>query len=135
MTDPIADMFVRIKNALNMKNESVDVPHSKIKEGIVRLLAEEGYIARFDVMSKMNKKFIRIGIKYKKGKNRSQQKGVISYLTRVSKPGRRVYKDYLSIPKIQGGFGTAIISTSKGLLTDARARAEKMGGEVIAYVG
>jgi len=135
MTDPIADMFVRIKNALNMKSETVDVPHSKIKEAIARVLAEEGYISKFDVMAKMNKKFIRIGIKYKKSKNRNQQKGVISYLTRISRPGKRVYKDYLSIPKIQGGFGTAIISTSKGILTDARARAEKIGGEIIAYVG
>jgi len=130
MTDPIADMFLRIKNALRIKAETVDIPYSSIKEGIAKILTSEGYIQKAGVMSRMNKKFIRLALKYRKNK-----KGVISYLTRISKPGRRVYKDVASLPRVESGFGTAIISTPKGLKTDSEARAEKVGGEILAYVG
>ncbi len=130
MTDPIADMFVRMKNALRIKADTVDIPHSSIKEGMARILTSEGYIKKTDVLSRMNKKFIRLTLKYRKNKQ-----GVISYLTRISKPGRRVYKDVTSLPRVESGFGTAIISTSKGLKTDSEARTEKIGGEILAYVG
>jgi len=130
MTDPIADMFLRIKNALRIKADTVDIPYSSIKEGIAKILTSEGYIQKAGVMSRMNKKFIRLALKYRKNK-----KGVISYLTRISKPGRRVYKDVASLPRVESGFGTAIISTPKGLKTDSEARAEKVGGEILAYVG
>ncbi len=130
MTDPIADMFVRMKNALRIKADTVDIPHSSIKEGISKILTSEGYIKKTDVLSRMNKRFIRLTLKYRKNKQ-----GVISYLTRISKPGRRVYKDVASLPRVESGFGTAIISTPKGLKTDSEARAEKVGGEILAYVG
>ena len=130
MTDPIADMFVRMKNALRIKADTVDIPHSSIKEGISKILTSEGYIKKTDVLSRMNKRFIRLTLKYRKNKQ-----GVISYLTRNSKPGRRVYKDVASLPRVESGFGTAIISTPKGLKTDSEARAEKVGGEILAYVG
>jgi len=130
MTDPIADMFVRMKNALRIKADTVDIPHSSIKEGISKILTSEGYIKKTDVLSRMNKRFIRLTLKYRKNKQ-----GVISYLTRISKPGRRVYKDVASLPRVESGFGTAINSTPKGLKTDSEARAEKVGGEILAYVG
>ena len=129
MTDPISDMLSRIKNALNARMESVDVPHSNIKEGIAQILVSEGYVGRFDVMKRMDKKFLRIALKYTEAK-----KGVISGMKRVSKPGRRIYSDAYSLPRIHAGFGTAIISTSRGILTDEDARSQKLGGEVICYI-
>ena len=129
MTDPIADMFSRIKNALNARQETVDIPHSKIKEEIARILASEGYVEKFDVLKRMEKKFLRVTLKYDQNK-----KGIISGLKRVSKPGRRSYVDAHSLPRVQAGFGTAIISSSRGVMTDEEARAQKLGGEIICYV-
>ncbi len=129
MTDPITDMLSRIKNALNARAETFDLPHSKIKEGLAKIMLSQGYIENFDTLKRMDKKFLRIRLKY-----RSNKKGVISGMRRVSKPGRRVYSDAYSLPRIQGGFGTAVISTSQGLMTDQEARSKKIGGEVICYI-
>lgn len=129
MTDPIADMFSRIKNALNTTAETVDMPHSKIKEEIAKVLVGEGYFAKLDVLKRMNKKFLRLKLKYAGNK-----KSVIVGLRRVSRPGRRIYADARSLPRVQAGFGTAIISTSRGVMTDEVARSKKIGGEVICYV-
>ena len=129
MTDPITDMLNRIRNSLNVRAEIVDMPHSKIKEGIARILAAEGYIRKFEKLKRMNKGFLRIALKY--GVNKEK---VIAGMRRVSKPGRRVYADARSLPRVQAGFGTAVISTSRGLLTDGEARKKKIGGEVVCYI-
>lgn len=129
MFDPIADMLSRIKNSINARQGSVDIPHSKIKVGIAKILVAEGYIARADVHKRMNKQFIRLILKYQKNR-----RGLIAGLKRVSKCGCRVYRDARSIPRVHGGFGTVILSTSKGLMTDEQARGAKMGGEVLCYI-
>ncbi|MBU0502132.1 MAG: 30S ribosomal protein S8, partial [Candidatus Margulisbacteria bacterium] len=104
MTDPIADMLLRIRNAQMIAGETVDIPHSKLKEEIAKVFVAEGYVAKSEVLKKMEKKFLRLTFK----------KGLKSCLKRISKPGRRVYKDSRSMPQVQRGFGSAIVSTSKG---------------------
>lgn len=127
--DSIADMLVRMENALRVRRETVDIPHSKIKEGIVRILLAEGYISKYDTFARLGKKYLRVGLKYTGAK-----KGVIEKMGRVSKPSRRIYVGVRSIPRVQAGYGTAILSTSKGLMTDAEAREKKLGGEVLLWV-
>ncbi len=129
MIDPIADMLSGIKNSQNVKSETVDIPYSKIKEEIVKIFVSEGYIQKYDELKRMNKKFLRLALKYDQNK-----KGAISGMKRVSKPGRRIYVDSLTLPRVQGGFGTAIISTSKGIVTEESARTQELGGEVICYI-
>ena len=129
MTDPIADMFNRIRNALNARHETVGIPYSKMKEKIAGILVIEGYVGKYDTLKRMNKSFLRIALKY-----RQDKKGVITGLKRVSKPGRRIYSDARSIPRVRAGFGTAIISTSRGVMTDEAARSQKLGGEVICHI-
>lgn len=129
MTDPIADMLSRIKNALNAREEVVDIGHSRLKENLAKIMVAEGYLGKMDIMKRMEKKFIRVTLKYRQNK-----KSVIDGLKRVSKPGKRDYVSVYAIPKVQAGFGTAIISTSKGLMTGQDARAKKLGGEVICYI-
>jgi small subunit ribosomal protein S8 len=129
MNDPIADMLSRIKNGLNARMEAIDIPHSKIKESIAKILVDEGYVGKVDPMQRMSKKFLRLTLKY-----RQDKKGVIMGVRRISKSGRRKYVDTSSLPKVQSGFGTAIISTSKGVMTDQEARAQKIGGEVLCYI-
>ncbi|OGC23247.1 30S ribosomal protein S8 [candidate division WOR-1 bacterium RIFOXYB2_FULL_42_35] len=129
MTDPIADMLSRIKNGLNTRAEIVDVPHSNIKEKLAQIIKSEGYLAKAETLSKMGKKYLRLRLKYGAAKQ-----SVIENLKRVSKPGRRVYCDVKSIPRVQGGFGVVIISTSRGIMTGASARSQKLGGEILCYV-
>jgi small subunit ribosomal protein S8 len=129
MTDPIADMFSRMKSGMGIGRDAVDMPHSRIKEAIAAILLNEGYINKFDVLTRMNKKYLRIALKYRKNK-----KSVIVDIKRISRPGCRVYKDQRSLPRVQSGFGVSIVSTSKGLMTDEEARAAKLGGEVICKV-
>ena len=128
MTDPIADMLTRIRNAVQAKHETVDVPASKIKLEIARILKEEGFIESYEVSGDL-KKTITITLKY--GKHNEK---VISGIKRISKPGLRVYADVDSIPRVLNGLGIAILSTSEGVITDKQARQKKVGGEVIAYV-
>lgn len=127
--DSIADMLVRINNALRIREEAVEIPYSKMKEGIGRILQEEGYVARSEIVTRVSRKYLRINLKYNAAK-----RGVISSLEKVSTPGRRIYVGVDAIPKVHSGFGTAILSTPRGLLTDEKARAGKVGGEVICYV-
>ncbi|MFH1542190.1 MAG: 30S ribosomal protein S8 [bacterium] len=129
MTDPIADMFSRIKTALNVKAESIDMPHSKMKESIAQILASEGYIGAVDVLNRVEKKVLRLTFKYTPAK-----KSVINDLKRISKSGCRVYAESSKLPRVQSGYGLALISTSRGIMTDEKARAEKVGGEVVGYV-
>jgi small subunit ribosomal protein S8 len=128
--DPIADMLTRIRNANTAKHDTVDVPASKMKIAIANILVDEGYIAKYDLVEDGNFKTIRITLKYGKDKNEK----IISGLKRISKPGLRVYASKEELPKVLGGLGVAIISTNKGVITDKEARAQGVGGEVLAFV-
>ena len=129
ITDPIADMLTRIRNAGNARHASVDVPASKMKKAIAQILLDEGYIKSFEVVEDGTQGIIRIQLKYLAGKEK-----VISGLRRVSKPGLRVYAGADELPRVLKGLGIAIISTSKGVMTDKKARANHVGGEVLAFV-
>ena len=129
MTDPIADMLSRVRNASNAFHESVSMPSSKIKANIAEILKEEGYIADYTVNDAKVGKTLDIELKYGPSRERS-----ISGLRRVSKPGLRVYAKSTALPKVLGGLGIAILSTSSGLLTDRQAAKKGVGGEVLAYV-
>lgn len=129
MTDPIADMLTRIRNVNTAGHSTVDVPASKMKKAIAEILLGEGYIKGFDVIENEYQGIIRIQMKYATGKER-----VISGIKRISKPGLKVYAKADQVPRVLGGLGTAIISTSKGLITDKEARKYGVGGEVICYV-
>jgi small subunit ribosomal protein S8 len=129
MTDPIADMLTRIRNAYAAKHQKVDVPISKIKLEIARILKEEGYINNYKVIGDGARRNIRVYLRYGP---RGEQ--VVSKLERVSKPGCRVYVNSTHIPKVLAGMGVNIISTSRGLMTDKRARREKVGGEILCRV-
>ncbi|ENY54115.1 30S ribosomal protein S8 [Metamycoplasma alkalescens] len=132
ITDPIADMFVRIKNAISRKYLEVVIPHSKKKEKILEIFAKEGYINTFEIIvTKKGFKEIKISLKYK-GMN--QNLSAITDIKKVSKPGLKVYSAADKLPRVLSGYGTAIISTSKGLLTDKEARKASLGGEVIAFI-
>ena len=130
MSDPIADMLTRIRNANTAKHDTVDVPASKIKEAIAQILLKEGYIKSYDIVEDGRFKTIKITLKYGADKNEK----IISGLKRISKPGLRVYADVENMPRVLGGLGVAIISTNKGVLTDKEARAMNVGGEVLAFV-
>ena len=128
ITDPVADMLTRIRNANTAKHESVDVPASNLKKAIAQILLDEGYIKSFEVVEDGTQGIIRIQLKYLAGKEK-----VISGLRRVSKPGLRVYAGADELPRVLKGLGIAIISTSKGVMTDKKARAIHVGGEVLAF--
>ena len=129
ITDPIADMLTRIRNANSAKHDSVDVPASNMKKAIAEILLEEGYIKSYQIVDDGTQGIIRIALKYNAGKEK-----VIQGLRRVSKPGLRVYAGADELPKVLKGLGIAIISTSKGIMTDKKARAAHVGGEVLAFV-
>jgi len=130
MTDPIADMLTRIRNALTAKHETVEVPASKIKVAIAEILLKEGYIKGFEIVEGAVQNTILITLKYAPEKNQK----VVTGLKRVSTPGLRVYAGVDNLPKVLGGMGIAILSTSKGILTDKEAKAQHIGGEVLAYI-
>ena len=130
MSDPIADMLTRIRNANTAKHDTVDVPASKMKTAIAEILYNEGYIAKYDIVEDGNFKTIHITLKYGADKNEK----VISGLERISKPGLRFYVNSEEIPKVLGGLGVAIISTNKGVITDKDARKLGVGGEVLCFV-
>ena len=129
ITDPIADMLTRIRNASNAKHDTVDVPASNMKKSIAQILLDEGYIKSFQIIDDGTQGTIRITLKYVGGKEKA-----ISGLRRVSKPGLRVYAGADELPRVLRGLGIAIISTSKGVMTDKAARAAHVGGEVLAFV-
>ena len=130
MSDPIADMLTRIRNANTAKHDAVDVPSSKMKLAIADILVKEGFIKKYDVVEDGNFKTIRITLKYGKDKNEK----IISGIKRISKPGLRIYANKEDMPKVLGGLGVAIISTNQGVITDKQARELGVGGEVLAFV-
>ena len=130
MSDPIADMLTRIRNANTAKHDTVTIPSSKIKLAIAEILLEEGYIKKFDIVEDGNFKSIVVTLKYGSDKNEKAINGI----KRISKPGLRVYAGKETMPKVLGGLGIAILSTSKGIMTDKEARKARQGGEVLAYV-
>ena len=129
ITDPIADMLTRIRNANSAKHETVDIPASNMKKAIAQILLDEGYIASYKVIEDEKQGVIRVTLKY--GENKAQ---VITGLRRVSKPGLRIYAGAEELPRVLRGLGIAIVSTSKGVMTDKQAREAKVGGEVLAYI-
>lgn len=130
MTDPIADMLTRIRNANTSKHDTVDVPASKMKNAIAEILFKEGFIQKYEIIEDGNFKNIRITLKYGKDKNEK----IITGLKRISKPGLRVYAGKDELPRVLGGLGIAIISTNQGVVTDKEARKLNVGGEVLAYI-
>ena len=130
MSDPIADMLTRIRNANTAKHDTVDIPSSRMKLAIADILVDEGYVAKYEMVDNGSFKDIRIFLKYNNNKNER----VISGIKRISKPGLRVYRGGDEIPKVLGGLGTAIISTNQGVLTDKQAREKNVGGEVLAFI-
>lgn len=129
MTDPIADMLTRVRNANSVYHEKVEIPGSKIKQAIAGILKEEGFIKDFEVISDDKQGVIRVSLKY--GPNREK---IITGIKRISKPGLRVYAKKEELPRVLGGRGIAIISTSQGVMSDKEARRKNLGGEVIAYI-
>ena len=129
MTDPIADMLTRIRNASSVKHESVDIPRSKLKEELARILKSEGFIREYKVLENDKQGTVRVYLKYDANKGQ-----IIKGIKRISKPGLRVYASKDEVPRVLGGLGVAILSTSRGIMTDRRARKEGVGGEVICYV-
>ncbi len=130
MSDPIADMLTRIRNANTAKHDTVDVPSSKMKLAIAQILLDEGYIKKFEIIENGNFKTIHITLKYGVDKNDK----IITGIKRISKPGLRVYANKEELPRVLGGLGIAIISTNQGVVTDKKARELQVGGEVLAYV-
>ena len=129
ITDTIADLLTRIRNASSARHRSVVIPSSKMKTSIVQILYDEGYIKGFDVSEKETQKEIKVYLKYDESK-----KSAITGIKRISKPGLRVYTDVKDMPRVIKGLGIAIVSTSKGIMTDRQARKQNVGGEVLAYV-
>ena len=129
ITDPVADMLTRIRNANNIYNETVDIPESNLKRNIAETLKEEGFIKEYKIIQNYPQNNIRVYLKYS-----DDDEKVISGLKRISKPGLRVYVDKDEIPRVLGGLGIAVISTSQGIMTDKQARSEGVGGEVLCYI-
>ena len=129
ISDVIADMLTRIRNANDAKHETVDIPASNLKKSIAEILLEEGYIKNFQIVEDGKQGIIRVALKYAPGKQK-----VIHGLRRVSKPGLRIYSNCEDMPKVMNGLGIAIVSTSKGVMTDKKARQANVGGEVLAFV-
>ena len=129
ITDPIADLLTRIRNANSSKHELVDIPSSKTKKAIVEILLQEGFIKGYESIEDGKQGILRVALKYHGNKER-----VISGLKRISKPGLKIYASNDEIPKVLGGLGIAIVSTSKGIMTDKKARQEGIGGEIMAFV-
>lgn len=130
MSDPIADMLTRIRNANTAKHDTVDIPSSKMKVAIANILLDEGYIKKYDLIEEGHFKNIRITLKY----DADKKEKILSGLKRISKPGLRVYANKDNLPRVLGGLGTAIISTNEGVITDKEARRIGVGGEVLAFI-
>ena len=129
ITDPIADLLTRVRNANNAKHDTVDIPASNLKKSIAQILLDEGYIKNFQIVEDGKQGIIRVTLKYAAGKQK-----VINGLRRVSKPGLRIYSNCEDMPRVMNGLGIAIVSTSKGVMTDKKARQNNVGGEVLAFV-
>jgi small subunit ribosomal protein S8 len=134
MTDLVSDMISRIKNGLQRKKETVEIVHSRLTNEIARVLHEEGFILKREVLTRGKKKVLRIGLKYVFDKFGKPVRGVITEIKRASRPGRRIYMGFAEIPRVRSGFGCVILTTPKGVMTDNEARKTRIGGEVIGYV-
>jgi len=130
MSDPIADMLTRIRNANSAKHDTVDIPSSRVKAAIADILVQEGYIKGYEIIEMGVKRTMRVTLKYGSSKNEK----VISGLKRISKPGLRIYANCDELPRVLNGLGVAIVSTNKGIITDKEARKSNVGGEVLAYI-
>ena len=128
VTDPIADMLTRIRNANSQRHQTVDIPYSRVKKAIADILVEEGFVSSLEVLGEATKKTIRITLKY------DNKTRVLQGLKRISKPGLRIYANKEELPRVLNGLGIAVISTSKGIMTDKNARKENVGGEILAYI-
>ena len=134
MKDPVSDLLTKIKNALQRKKDIVDMYSSSFKEDITKVLFEEGFISKYEVLSRGGKKILRISLKYGFDKYGKPSKAIIHDIKQVSKPGKRIYSQVAKIPRVQSGFGVSIVSTPAGVMTGDTAKKKKVGGEVIAYV-
>ena len=132
INDPIADMLTRLRNALMVGHTAVDVPHSKIKAEIARILKEEGYIEDYTIGDEKPARMIHITLKYYG--SRRERRPVITHIERISKPGRRIYRQRRDMPNVMSGIGIAIVTTPKGVMTAQQARRQRVGGEVLCYV-
>ncbi len=128
LTDPIADLLTRIRNANMIKAEKVDIPASRMKLEIAKIMKEEGFIRAYKILKDKKQGILRISLKY------MGNKSIIAGLKRISKPGRRVYTGYYDVPEVMGGVGIAIVSTSRGIVTDSFCKKEKIGGEILCYL-
>lgn len=128
-TDPITDLLNRLRNGMNAGHERVDMPASRLKEDVLKVLAEEGYVVSYRRVEEKGRPVLRVGLKYD-----HEGEPIVNGLTRISKPGRRVYAAAAQMPEVLGGLGVAIVSTSKGITTGQKARAARIGGEVLAHV-
>ncbi len=129
VTDPVADLLARIRNAQTAKHESVSIPHSKLKQGLIKVLHDEGYLGSFRVVEEGSRKKIHVTLRYV-----GKKQLVLTHLDRTSKPGRRIYVGYKDLKPIRSGLGMAILSTPKGILTDRQAKDEKVGGELLCRI-
>ena len=129
MSDPLADMLTRIRNAVMVRFDSVDIPCSNLKKGVAEILKSEGFINDYTVIEQGSQAVLKIDLRYD-----DNHRGVITGLQRVSKPGRRLYVKHDGIPKVMSGLGVAVLSTSKGIMTDKQARAQQLGGEVLCHI-
>jgi small subunit ribosomal protein S8 len=129
MTDPIADLLTRIRNAQTARHDTVSIPHSKLKQGLIKVLYDEGYVGPFRIVEEDGWKKIQVTLRYA-----GKKEPVVSSLGRVSKPGRRVYIGYKDLKSVRSGMGLSILSTPKGILTDRQAREEKVGGELLCRI-
>jgi small subunit ribosomal protein S8 len=134
MTDLISDMFSRIKNGMARNKETIELAHGKLALEIARILAEEGFILKHEVLTRGKKKILRISMKYVLDKFGKPSRCVITDIKRASRPGRRLYMGFRELPRVRSGFGCIILTTPKGVMTDGTARKMKMGGEVLGYV-
>jgi small subunit ribosomal protein S8 len=127
--DLISDMLSRLQNAINVQKETVDIPHSNMKDKLAQIFLAEGYISKIEAHTRMNKKYLRLTLKYI-----GKKKNIISGIKRVSTPGKRIYVGAGRIPRVRSGYGTAVLSTPQGLMTGEQAGTNRIGGEVICYV-
>lgn len=133
MNDPVSDLLLRIKNAIMRKKETVDIPSSALKEQVVRVLAEEGFLTKYEMHTRGARKYLRVVLKYGPDKYGKPAISAIRQLKQISKPGRRVYVPVSKIPRIQGDFGISVLSTPQGIMTGESARKKLVGGEVLVY--
>ncbi|HTY12933.1 MAG TPA: 30S ribosomal protein S8 [Candidatus Omnitrophota bacterium] len=134
MADVVSDMFSRLKNGISRRKETVEIQHSALSQEVARILLEEGFITKHEVLTRGKKKLLRIGLKYVYDRFGKPVRGVITDIKRVSQPSRRIYMGFREIPRVRSGFGCVILTTPQGVMSDSTARKQKVGGEILGYV-